>query len=130
MKQLALAALITLSGCQLFGLGNAVSSTVEMRATYQADETRVLLVLINRTDQAVGYNLCLSSIENQQTRQRYSDPLVDCQPSLSMLQSKEKEETTLFFGASDVPPGTYRAVTTIEIDGDAREIASASFVIL
>ncbi len=129
MKILALLALLSLAGCQLFGSHNSTRDPVGLEATFRSDGARVSLVLTNRTDRAVGYNLCLSPVENQQTGRRFFDPLIDCQASLSLLQSKERAEMTLSFGASDLPSGTYRAVTTVEAEGESREIKSAPFAV-
>ncbi len=130
MKLLVSLFLLVLSGCQLFGSNGTGRDVIELEAQFKADQTRVELVLTNRTDRAIGFNLCLSAIENQSTEQRYYDPLIDCQSSLDILQAREDAEMTLSFGATDpLPIGLYRAVTTVEVDRDPREIKSATFAI-
>lgn len=103
--------------------------TVDREEYSHGDVARVRLV--NRLDQPIGYNLCLSARELWTGSEwRRIEPLRSCIAALFILEEGEEAPHDEPI-AEEWEPGRYRMVTSVELmeDGERLEVVSEPFTV-
>jgi hypothetical protein len=124
MKRITMAMLVFLAACApMMSSGSAVELTAARSGA------SVTLTLTNRSDSAIGYNLCTSALERRETNDWVA---VRTDEVCTMELRSLRPDATATFEKTLPPnlrPGTYRYVTSIEqpMGGSRIVVATDSF---
>lgn len=134
MPQTVLALGLLLAGCQLFSPdgGTALTdappppptSELSLSAELSADARTVDLVLTNRTENPVGYNLCGTPLQDARTGAVRYNPALVCTMELLSLAPGASALGTIPLSGDWLPAGSYRARATVFAGDTSRIVLS------
>ena len=126
---------IAIAGCA--GGGSAVVANLSTDAGAYSAGDDVEIALRNDSDQDLGYNICYAFLllqremggEWQETQVGLGpEPDAPCTTQLNLLEPAASTQGTAYL-PDDLPPGTYRISTMLEVEGVRTELHTEPFAV-
>lgn len=124
--------LLVLSGCGLLSRPSGPTFSAEAEAYAPGDAVPVTLRNAGRAE--VGYNLCAGFLVLERDDDGWAvapvpltrTPDTACTAQLNLMGPGEEAASTAYLPA-DLPAGSYRLVTTVEVDGVQQQLTTGAF---